>query len=102
MRLLGGRPRNRQATSPAGGTRFIGLYLARQLVEQGHEVTLFTRGKKAIAEQIPDDTPASFSRFKSAIRHIKGDRSVSDGAQAWALRGRAVDWGEGERLRIAR
>ena len=27
----------------AGGTRFIGVYLARQLAAQGHEVTLFTR-----------------------------------------------------------
>jgi nucleoside-diphosphate-sugar epimerase len=32
----------------AGGTRFIGLYLARQLIDAGHEVTLFTRGKKQV------------------------------------------------------
>lgn len=29
-----------------GGTRFIGVYLTRLLVEQGHEVVLFNRGKK--------------------------------------------------------
>lgn len=28
-----------------GGTRFIGVYLARKLVEEGHEVHLLTRGK---------------------------------------------------------
>lgn len=57
-----------------GGTRFIGLYLARQLVEQGHEVTLFTRGKKKVAYEIPDDTPDSFARFSRSIKHIQGDR----------------------------
>jgi hypothetical protein len=36
----------------AGGTRFIGLYLARQLVEEGHEVTLYTRGKKPVDAQV--------------------------------------------------
>ena len=60
----------------AGGTRFIGLYLARQLVEQGHEVTLFTRGKKAVDAQIPDDTADSYANFKASIKHIKGDRMV--------------------------
>ena len=29
-----------------GGTRFIGVSLVKQLVAQGHEVTLFNRGKK--------------------------------------------------------
>ena len=29
-----------------GGTRFIGVYLTKALVEQGHEVILFNRGKK--------------------------------------------------------
>lgn len=41
-----------------GGTRFIGLYLARQLVEAGHDVTLLTRGKKPVTARIPDDTGA--------------------------------------------
>jgi nucleoside-diphosphate-sugar epimerase len=30
-----------------GGTRFIGVYLTKTLVAQGHEVVLFNRGKKA-------------------------------------------------------
>lgn len=29
-----------------GGTRFIGVYLTKELVEQGHEVVLFNRGNK--------------------------------------------------------
>jgi hypothetical protein len=61
----------------AGGTRFIGLYLARQLVEQGHDVTLFTRGKKPVDAMIPDDTRESHAQFRSRISHIAGDRMVS-------------------------
>jgi len=57
-----------------GGTRFIGLYLARMLVEQGHEVTLFTRGKKPIATKIADDTEEGFAKFSKSIKHIAGDR----------------------------
>eukprot|EP00898_Chlorokybus_atmophyticus_P000515 jgi/Chlat1/1464/Chrsp12S02069 len=60
-----------------GGTRFIGLYLARMLVEEGHEVTLFTRGKQPIAQQIPDDTDASFEKYSRSIKHLKGDRKDS-------------------------
>jgi nucleoside-diphosphate-sugar epimerase len=29
-----------------GGTRFIGVYLTKILVEQGHEVVLFNRGNR--------------------------------------------------------
>lgn len=65
-----------------GGTRFIGLYLARQLVEQGHEVTLYTRGKKAITSQIADDTDASYAKFKGAVKHIAGDRMDFDDVAA--------------------
>ncbi|HEY9858742.1 MAG TPA: NAD-dependent epimerase/dehydratase family protein, partial [Candidatus Obscuribacterales bacterium] len=42
-----------------GGTRFIGVYLTRILVKQGHEVVLFNRGNKpapaAEAQQIHGD-----------------------------------------------
>src|SRR5579883_1851409 len=44
-----------------GGTRFIGVYLTRILVEQGHEVVLFNRGKK----------PAPVE----GIQQIHGDRT---------------------------
>jgi nucleoside-diphosphate-sugar epimerase len=44
-----------------GGTHFIGPYVARQLIEQGHRVTVFHRGQ----------TEAELS---SAADHIYGDR----------------------------
>jgi len=65
-----------------GGTRFIGVYLARILVGQGHEVYLYTRGKKPIHFQIPDDTPDSYGRFSRAVKHIKGDRMDFDDVRA--------------------
>ncbi|MDJ1183218.1 NAD-dependent epimerase/dehydratase family protein [Roseofilum casamattae] len=48
-----------------GGTRFIGVYLTRMLVEAGHEVVLFNRGNQ----------PAPVSR----VKQIHGDRT--DAAQ---------------------
>lgn len=78
-------PSNICAVYPAGGTRFIGLYLARQLVEQGHDVTLFTRGKKSVTSEIPDDTPSSYARYKSRVKHIAGDRMVSGGDWLWGV-----------------
>lgn len=61
-----------------GGTRFIGVYLARDLIAQGHDVTLFTRGKKEVTYQIPDDTDESYKEFASKVKHIKGDRKEFD------------------------
>jgi nucleoside-diphosphate-sugar epimerase len=43
-----------------GGTRFIGVYLTKVLVEQGHEVVLFNRGNK----------PAPVE----GVKQIRGDR----------------------------
>jgi nucleoside-diphosphate-sugar epimerase len=48
-----------------GGTRFIGVYLTKVLLEQGHEVVLFNRGKKS--------TPVP------GVQQIHGDRT--DAAQ---------------------
>lgn len=67
-----------RSMQPAGGTRFIGVYLARQLIEAGHEVTLLTRGKKPVTAQIPDDTDESFKAYEAAVKHIACDRT--DGA----------------------
>ncbi|MBD2426539.1 NAD-dependent epimerase/dehydratase family protein [Phormidium sp. FACHB-1136] len=47
-----------------GGTRFIGVYLTKQLVAQGHEVVLFNRGKK----------PAPVA----GLQTIVGDRTDAD------------------------
>ena len=44
-----------------GGTRFIGVYLTKILIEQGHEVVLFNRGNK----------PAPVE----GVKQIKGDRT---------------------------
>lgn len=46
-----------------GGTRFIGVYLTKILVEQGHEVVLFNRGNK----------PAPVA----GVKQIHGDRKDS-------------------------
>lgn len=45
-------------------------------------MTLFTRGKAPIAYQIPDDTPESFEKFSSKIKHIAGDRKDYDDLKA--------------------
>lgn len=60
-----------------GGTRFIGVYLARQLVEAGHEVTMYTRGKKPTTYKIADDTESGYNKFSRSVKHIAGDRQVS-------------------------
>ncbi|XVF05920.1 hypothetical protein REPUB_Repub06bG0003300 [Reevesia pubescens] len=57
-----------------GGTRFIGVFLSRLLVKEGHQVTLFTRGKAPITQQLPGESDTEYSDFKSKILHLKGDR----------------------------
>lgn len=44
-----------------GGTSFIGPWVVRGLVERGHEITLFHRGKTE-------------ARLPSSVRHVLGDR----------------------------
>lgn len=51
-----------------GGTRFIGVYLTKLLVQQGHEVVLFNRGNK----------PAPID----GIQQIHGDRSNAEELKA--------------------
>ena len=57
-----------------GGTRFVGKPLVAQLQEQGHVLTLFTRGRNPV--------PAG-------AEHLSGDRSTSEGLAA--LQGRHFD-----------
>lgn len=61
-----------------GGTRFIGVFLSRLLVQDGHQVTLFTRGKAPITQQLPDESDSDYANFKSQILHLKGDRKDFD------------------------
>ena len=77
-----------------GGTRFIGVYLARQLVEAGHEVTLLTRGKNEVTYQIPDDTDESYNAYKSAVKHIAADRKDKSMLDS-KLAGKKFDGGVG-------
>lgn len=53
-----------------GGTRFIGVYLTKQLVALGHEVVLFNRGKK----------PSPIA----GLQVIQGDRTQSSDLQQLA------------------
>jgi nucleoside-diphosphate-sugar epimerase len=57
-----------------GGTRFVGKPLVAQLLSEGHELTLFTRGKNPV--------PAG-------VEHLCGDRSTAEGLAA--LQDRSFD-----------
>lgn len=61
-----------------GGTRFIGVFLSRLLVQEGHQVTLFTRGKAPITQPLPGESDEDYEAFKSKILHLKGDRKDFD------------------------
>jgi len=61
-----------------GGTGFIGSYLARQLLESGHEIAVFHRGQR---EDAPTDD----------VAHIHGDRKhLSEYAQSFDAFGAQV------------
>ena len=66
-------------------------------MEAGHEVTLLTRGKKAVTYQIPDDTDASFAAYAAAVKHIACDRSDGDAMRA-ALSGKGFQGAQGPHL----
>ncbi|MFN9628828.1 MAG: NAD-dependent epimerase/dehydratase family protein [Cyanobacteriota bacterium] len=57
-----------------GGTRFVGRPVVAHLVEAGHDVTLFTRGRQPVPE---------------GVGHLQGDRSVA--ADLAALAGQTFD-----------
>lgn len=57
-----------------GGTTFFGRDIARQLLEAGHEVTLFTRGRTP-----PPPLPN--------LRHLRGDRGVDGDLERAAAAG---------------
>ena len=49
-----------------GGTNFIGPHLVKELLERGHSVSIFTRGRRA-----PTMYPELFDR----VEHLEGDRN---------------------------
>lgn len=56
-----------------GGTKFFGRHLVEELLTQGHEVCIFTRGNVDL-------------NFSKAVKHIKGDRKIkSELEQCWQL-----------------
>ncbi|CAN6467240.1 unnamed protein product [Victoria cruziana] len=61
-----------------GGTRFIGVFLSRQLVKEGHQVTLFTRGKAPVTQPLPGESDQEYADFSSKVLHLKGDRQDFD------------------------
>ncbi|KAF2324063.1 hypothetical protein GH714_006449 [Hevea brasiliensis] len=56
-----------------GGTRFIDVFLSKLLVKEGHQVTLFTRGKAPITQQLPGESDQDFADFSSKILPSEGD-----------------------------
>jgi nucleoside-diphosphate-sugar epimerase len=50
-----------------GGTRFVGRPLVKRLLDAGHELSLFTRGRQPVPE---------------GIEHLQGDRSSDEGLAA--------------------
>ena len=69
------------------------MYLARELIQQGHDVTLMTRGKSPVTFQIPDDTDATFKEYEGAVKHIAADRkdeaAVNDKLSKGGFEGRS-------------
>jgi nucleoside-diphosphate-sugar epimerase len=71
-----------------GGTRFIGVYLTRKLVAEGHEVVLFNRGNRPLpvagVAQItgdrtqPDDLKAKLSSQNFDVIFDNNGRELSD------------------------
>ena len=57
-----------------GGTRFVGRPLVSRLLEAGHRLSLFTRGRQPLPE---------------GVEHLAGDRSSDEGLEG--LRGRRFD-----------
>ena len=52
------------------------------LVDEGHEVTLMTRGKSPVTQQIPDDTDEYYANYAKAIHHIAVDRKDADAVES--------------------
>ncbi|XP_024543416.1 chloroplast stem-loop binding protein of 41 kDa b, chloroplastic isoform X2 [Selaginella moellendorffii] len=69
-----GAPERAKKILMMGGSRFIGVYLARTLVKAGHEVSLFTRGKTPITQQLAGESNEAYAEYQLRVKHIQGDR----------------------------
>ena len=68
-----------------GGTRFIGVYLTRLLVEQGHEVVLFNRGNKpAPVDGVTHHWRASRKDTDTLKARLSGESFDAHLRQQWA------------------
>lgn len=46
------------------------------------QVTLFTRGKSPVTQQIPGESNMEYAEYSSRVRHLKGDRKDFDGVRS--------------------
>jgi 2'-hydroxyisoflavone reductase len=67
--VLGGKPRKRALRVVIlGGTNFIGPHLVKDLLDGGHSVSVFTRGRR---------TPAMYADLFERVEHLEGDRAAN-------------------------
>ncbi|CAI5498424.1 unnamed protein product [Closterium sp. Naga37s-1] len=57
---------------------------------RGPQVTLFTRGKSPVTQQLPGESDADYSEYCARVRHLAGDRRDLDALRA-ALQGADFD-----------
>ncbi|MFS7945271.1 hypothetical protein Hanom_Chr06g00522201 [Helianthus anomalus] len=57
-----------------GGVHFIRIFVSRLLVDEGHQVNLFTRSKAPVTQPFPGEAYDAYNAFKSKILHLKCDR----------------------------
>ncbi|XWS57404.1 hypothetical protein CRYUN_Cryun09bG0171300 [Craigia yunnanensis] len=75
-----------------GGTWFICVFLSRLLVKEGHQVTLFTRGKAPITQQLLGESDSEYSDFKSKdFEFVKSSLSAEVFDVVYDINGREAD-----------
>jgi len=56
-----------------GGTRFSGAYLWKELVDRGHQVTLYNRGKTS-PKPLPGESESDYKMRLESTKYLMGDR----------------------------
>jgi 2'-hydroxyisoflavone reductase len=84
--LAASRPRQAMRVLILGGTNFIGPHLVKNLLDGGHTVSIFTRGRRE---------PGLHSALFDRVEHLEGDRAANadtgQPADLSALRGKRWD-----------